>query len=290
MLKRYSLLTALGAFVLMAAVSLPAQQKGKKLEGVLVGPGTGKLGDISQVEVPEGYIFLDGKSTRTRLEAGGNSVSGNELGSLFSTNSDWAVFFEFDDLGYVKDAEKQKLDANELLDGYKKGTAYQNKEREKIGLPPLVIVGWEQEPKYDPTTQNLTWAIRATSGGEPILNYNTRILGRKGVMEVVVACDPKDFPKILPSFNRLLATHKFASGESYAEYKPGDKVAKYGLAALVLGGAAVGAAKMGWLAALWPVLKKIWIFIVAAVVGVAKFFKGIFYKITGKKDEYRLED
>ena len=35
------------------------------------------------------------------------------------------------------------------------------------------------------------------------------------------------------------------SGERYAEYRPGDKIAKYGLAALVTGGAAVVAVKTG---------------------------------------------
>jgi hypothetical protein len=37
-------------------------------------------------------------------------------------------------------------------------------------------------------------------------------------------------------------------------------------------------------------LKKIWYLVVVAVVAVANFFKRIFAKLTGKKDEARLEE
>jgi uncharacterized membrane-anchored protein len=195
------------------------------------------------------------------------------------------VYFEYDDVGYVKDDDKDKLDADKLMKAIRAGNDEGNKERKRHGNPPLIIVGWEQEPKYDEQTHNLTWAIRATSEGQPILNYNTRLLGRKGVMEVVLVCDPENLTTILPTFNNLLADHKFNSGESYAEYKPGDRVAKYGLGALVLGGAAVGAAKLGLLAWLGVFLKKGWKAIVVALVAVAAVFKKILNKITGNRPD-----
>ena len=218
---------------LLFATATPAAQP-KEME-VLHGPATAKLGTVSQIEIPAGFAFLDGEMTRALMKASGEPTSGNELGFLRPTNGEWSVIFEFSDIGYVKDDDKDKLDAPKLLKSYQDGTAQQNKAREAAGNPPLLIVGWEQEPKYDSETHNLTWAIRATSGGEPLLNYNTRLLGRKGVMEVVLICDPKDLPTTLPEFKTLLTHHKFATGESYAEYRPGDKIAKYGLGALVLG-------------------------------------------------------
>lgn len=277
-------LTLLG--LLLIASSLCAQDaKQKKEVDVLYGPATAKLGVIAQIELPAGFAFLDGKTTRALMKASGEPTSGREQGFIRPTNAQWSVIFEFNDVGYVKDDDKDKLNAAKLLKSYQDGTAEQNKEREAVGRPPMIIVGWEQEPRYDPVTHNLTWAIRATSGGEPFLNYNTRLLGRKGVMEVVLICDPNDLPTTLPTFQGLLANHKFMTGESYAEYRAGDKIAKYGLGALVLGGAAVGAAKLGMLAWVLPLLKKIWVFIVAAVVAAANFFKRLFNRVTGKKDE-----
>ncbi len=278
------LLGMLGALIL--AVTLPAQDSAKP-DGILEGPGVGKLGNVAQIEVPAGFIFLDGKTTRAMMKQRGDPVSGEELGLLRNTNGEWAVYFEFSDIGYVKDDDKDKLDAAKMLESYRKGTAEGNKQREAADRPPIEIVGWDQEPKYDPATHNLTWCLRATSAGREFVNYNTRLLGRKGVMKVVLACAPEDLPKIKSEFNELLAKHKFLSGESYAEYRPGDKIAKYGLAALVLGGAAVGAAKLGLLGWLLPFVKKLWILIVAALVGVANFFKKLFGKVTGRKNDDR---
>ena len=219
------------------------------------------------------------------MEASGEPVGGNEVGFLSPTNRGWAVYFQYNDSGYVKDDDKDKLDADKLLKSIKKGTDAGNEYRKEHGNPILEIVGWDQKPAYDSTTHNLTWAIRATCQGEQIVNYNTRLLGRKGVMEVILVCDPADLPKHLPEFNTLLAGYKFSTGETYAEYKPGDKVAKYGLGALVLGGAAVGAAKLGLLAWLGVFLKKGFKFVILVVVAIAALWKKIFSKLFNRNND-----
>jgi len=274
---------------LLLAPMLPAQERGKK-DGLLEGPGVGKLGNVAQIEVPAGFIFLDGKTTRAMMKKSGDPVSGNELGFMRNTNGGWAVYFEFEDIGYVKDDDKDNLNAAEILDSYRRGTAAGNKTREAAGQPPIEIVGWDQEPKYDPETHNLTWCLRATSEGHAFVNFKTKLLGRKGVMEVVLACDPDDLPKTLPEFKGLLAKHKFQTGESYAEYRPGDKVAKYGLAALVVGGATVGAMKLGLLGPVILFFKKAWKLVVVAFVAVIAFFKKMFGSLFGKKDAFRRDE
>ena len=252
---------------------------------ILKGPAQAKLGGIAQLQVPSGFVFLDANSTRALMKASGEPVSGNELGLLEQTNAHWSVIFEFSNIGYVKDDDKDKLDADKLLASIKRGTAEANKERVRAGNAPLEIVGWEVPPKYDPATHNLEWAIRATSDGQPILNYNTRLLGRKGVMEVVLIIDPENLAGTLPTFRDLLTGYSFQTGNSYAEYRSGDKVAKYGLAALVVGGAAVGAAKLGLFAWLAVFLKKGWKLLILAFAAVATFFKKLFAKLTGRQNE-----
>ena len=269
----------------LLALSLAAQDAPARKPSALEGPATARLGQVAQIELPAGFAFFDGKATRALMESAGEPTSGHELGLLHPTNAPWSVIFEFNDVGFVKDDEKDKLDPVKLLAALKAGNDEGNKLRERNGNPPLLIVGWEQEPKYDPATHNLTWAIRATSEGRAILNYNTRLLGRKGVMEVVLICKPEEFSATLPAFNGLLANHKFQSGEGYAEYKPGDKIAKYGLGALVLGGAAVGAAKLGLLAWVGVFFKKAGKFVVLAFVAVVAFFKKILNKITGNRSD-----
>jgi uncharacterized membrane-anchored protein len=275
------LVIAAGSLAL-AVLPLRAQEPKSKINFVK-GPARAKLGDVAQMDLPAGYNFLDGQTTRNLMKASGEPTSGRELGLLMPTNEHWSVIFEFNAIGYVKDAEKEKLDADQLLKAIKDGTAAANEERKRMGSPPLEIIGWEQPPKYDPVTHNLEWAIRGMSEGRAILNYNTRLLGRKGVMEVVLVVEPDSLPATLPTFKDLLAHYSFQTGENYAEYRPGDKIAKYGLAALVLGGAAVGAAKLGLLAWLLPFLKKGWILIVGAIAAVANWFKKQFNRWFGSK-------
>ncbi len=252
---------------------------------MLKGPAKARLENVAQLDVPEGYMFIDGKGTRALLKSKGEPTSGQEVGLLISTNESWSVFFEFSETGYVKDDEKDKLDPDKLLASIKRGTEESNKDRVKAGNPPLQVIGWEVPPKYDSTTHNLEWAIRATSDGRPLLNYNTRLLGRKGVMEVVLVVDPENLPETLPIFRNLLTGYSFSSGQTYAEYRPGDKVAKYGLAALVLGGAAVGAAKLGLLAPLILFLKKAWKLVVVAIAALAGSLKKLFGRFSGRKSQ-----
>ncbi len=248
----------------------------------VTGPAKVALGSVAKVEVPVGYTFFDGNATRALMKRFGEPTSGRELGLLSPTNESWSVIFEFDNTGYVKDDEKDKLDADKILDSIKRGTAAANKERESAGNSPLIIVGWEIPPRYDTNTHNLEWAIRATSDDRPILNYNTRLLGRKGVMEVVLVVDPDKLPETLPRFRDLLANYHFETGQTYAEYRAGDKVAKYGLAALVVGGAAVGAAKLGLLTWLVVFFKKFAKLVIVAFVAVIASIKKFFGKITGR--------
>jgi uncharacterized membrane-anchored protein len=240
------------------------------------GPGTAKLENTAVLKLPAGYRFVDGNITRRLLKASGEPVSGEELGLVKPDEGKWSVFFDFSPDGYVKDDDKDKLDADKLLRVIKKGNDRGNQERQKMGYPPLNITGWEQKPAYDSATHNLEWAIRAESEGRPILNYNTRLLGRRGVMQVVLVCQPDELSTILPTFKDLLTGFSYVQGESYAEYRPGDKMAKYGLAALVTGGAVAVAAKTGLLASLILLFKKGWKAIVLGVAALLTAIKKLF--------------
>src|SRR5688572_29901522 len=256
--------------------ALAAEKSALGKTDFLQGPIKAKLGSVAEIQVPGGYSFTGAEGTKKMMEMMGNTVDGSELGFLAPSNANWFVIFEYDDTGYVKDDEKDKLDADAILQSIRRGTEQANKQRKKMGMPPVTVVGWEQQPKYNPETHNLEWAIRGESEGEPVVNYNTRVLGRKGVMRVTVVGEPDEVKTAMPDFKQLMAEYNFQSGQTYAEFKPGDKVAKYGLAALVVGGAAVGAAKLGLFATLAVFLKKGWYFVVAALVAIASFFKKVF--------------
>ena len=132
---------------------------------------------------------------------------------------------------------------------------------------------------------NLEWCLRLEARGEQFLNYKTQLLGRKGVMKVVLVVDPQELQSTLPEFRQLIAGYQFVSGQSYAEFRPGDNVAKYGLGALIVGGAAVGAAKLGLLAWVAVLFKKLGKLVIVVVVAVAAAIKRLFNMITNRSDK-----
>lgn len=241
------------------------------------GPTTGRLGNLAEIEVPEGYRFCGGDDTRILFEALGNLTSGEELGTIVPVdpNESWLVSFSFSDVGYIKDDEKDDLDADAMLRSIREGTANANEERRRRGMDELEVLGWEIAPRYDEQSNNLEWALLGSStGGGRFVNHNTRLLGRSGVMEALLIAGPEDLQRLLPTFHGLIDGFAYTEGNRYAEFRKGDKVAKYGLAALVTGGATFAAIKSGLFAKLWKP-------IAGALILFAAFFKRIVGAVFG---------
>jgi uncharacterized membrane-anchored protein len=247
------------------------------------GPAQASIGQMAEIQLPDGYVFTGAEGTQRLLRAWGNPTSGNELGFLAPASLEWSVIFEFSDVGYVKDEEKSKLDADKLLKSIREGTERSNPLREKMGAAPMHVTGWLQPPRYNSDTHHLEWAIRGESVGRAVVNYNTRLLGRKGVMSATLVVDPDKMTEVLPAYQSLLQEYSFKTGQRYAEYRQGDKIAKYGLTALILGGAAVGAAKLGLLTWAAVLLKKVWKLIVLAIVAAASAIRRMLFGPSGRE-------
>jgi len=250
------------------------------------GPGISSLDNWAEIDVPDGFVFANGSDTRILMEAMGNVNSGTEVGFLAPASLDWFVVFEFDKIGYVKDDEKDDLDSAAIIESIQKGTEAGNKVRRERGFPAPHIVGWEVEPHYNDLTNNLEWAIRAQNeDGSLVLNHNTRLLGRRGVMKSTLVVDPETFDTVLPVYRSNLDGFAFKSGQTYAEFTKGDKIAKYGLTALVAGGAGAAAAKLGLFKILGKYFKVVIVAVVAFFAGILKFLKSLFGGGSGRKEE-----
>lgn len=241
----------------------------------ITGPAKGRLSDISTLEIPEGYAFLDEKEAGEYMRSQGNLVTGREIGVLVSISNNWLAVFEFDPIGYVKDDEKNDLDADALMKSLRESQAAANSRLAEMGASQLEIDGWYKKPFYNENTQNLEWCtqLREKGGIEPFANHNIRILGRYGVTEIVLVAGMDQLDSAIPELASVLESYDYAQGKKYAEYRKGDKIAKYGLTALVAGGAAAIAVKSG-------LLKHLWKLLILGAAGVSGFFK----KMKSKKN------
>lgn len=241
----------------------------------------GDIGTFAYFTIPAHCRYTDGDGAREFLSMSQNFPSGDEQGLLFcpaqvGEHSAWFVVFTFDESGYVKDDEGKKLDATKILSTIRKGTEQANKVRKANGWDELFIDGWVRAPHYDPSTNNLTWSIKGHSKDSESVNHSVRLLGRRGVLRVDLVAGPEQMVSAVPVFDSLIATASFQRGHRYSEWRKGDKVAAYGLSALVVGGAGVAAVKLGLFGKLAAIFAKAFAKLgKLVIVAVAGFLAGL---------------
>lgn len=230
----------------------------------------GKVGNISDKATflaSEKYSFLSPADTDKFLVINGNPSTGGRSNTIAAVNSGWFAILSFAPEGLVKDDEK--IDADDLLASLKESNANEAPKRREQGFAALTLLGWAIPPRYDTTNKRLEWGtlLRDEQTQAIYANVSTKILGRSGYTDVVlVTSSPDTVERDLADFKVAMANFNYVDGEKYSDWKQGDKVAAYGLGALVLGGAAavatskgglkaIGIAILAGLAALWGVIK-----------------------------------
>jgi len=167
----------------------------------------------------------------------------------------------------------------------KEATEEANAARKEQGFSPIHVTGWDEKPHYDKSKHFIIWGIEGEGSHGKFVNYNTRILGRHGVLSLNLLTSKADLEKDKPYVAQAITATKYSSGKSYADYQPSDKVSEGGLTGLILGSAGIAAAaKLGFFAKIGKLLfgfllifKKGAFLIVVALVALAG-------KLFGKKN------
>lgn len=227
--------------------------------------GTGDIAGKATFKASNDYTFLSPADTDKFLKLNGNPPQGTSV-TIAPTKGDWFGVLSFSPDGYVKDDES--IDADALLKTLKSQNLAGNEEKRKQGYQTLTLEGWALAPRYDKQNQRLEWGtlLRAEDQSQ-LVNVSTRILGRSGYTAAILVTTPATLDSDLQDFKTALKSFEYVSGEKYSEWREGDKVAAYGLGALVLGGAAaavsskggfkvIGVAIMAAVAAVWAGVKK----------------------------------
>jgi len=241
----------------------------------------------AHLDLKPGFRYLEQQDARKVLEDyWGNPPDESVLGLIIPENAplgtehSWAVVVTFSDDGYVSDEDASKIDYTEMLKDMKTDTHDSNEDRKSAGYPTMELLGWAEPPHYDSSSKRLYWAkeISVEKTDTNTLNYDIRVLGREGYMSLEAVADMHDLGRVNDGMKQILPMAQFDAGSTYADYKPGsDKLAAYGLAALVGGGIAAKAGLFAKLGVLLLAMKK---FVILIFVAIAGFFKKMF----GKKD------
>lgn len=297
-IARASLLLAalLGVNSLFADTPPPPDQAArvaeiKKLAASLTyQKGTVTLHDgLAKIKLNDDFRYLSPKDTTTVLsKLWGNPEDNTTLGMIVPADfnpfgdSAWAVVISFVEDGYVKDDDAAKIDYTKLLQDMKDGAKEENDERTKQGYPPIQLVGWASPPRYDAASHKLYWAKEIQFGAEPehTLNYNIRLLGRRGVLVLNAIASMSQLKSVEKATPTLLTMVDFQEGHRYADFNNDtDKVATYGIAALVAGGIA---AKAGFFKLLWVGILAFKKLIILGFIALAGYSKKLIAWIRGR--------
>ncbi|HXF09215.1 MAG TPA: DUF2167 domain-containing protein [Desulfuromonadaceae bacterium] len=246
-------------------------------------------GGLAKLTVPKEFNYLGPDDAETVLvKLWGNPPSDQKpLGLLIpagmtpATSNAWIVTIEYSEDGYVKDNDASKINYDDLLKQMQKGVAESNEARKKEGYPTVDLLGWAASPHYDGGTHKLYWAKRLKFEGDDneTLNYNIRMLGRRGVLELNAVAAVDQFPEIDKRTPEILGMVDFKEGNRYADFdSKTDKVAEYGIAALVAGGLLGAAAKLGFFKLLWVGILAFKKLIIIGAIAVGAFVKKLFGK------------
>lgn len=243
--------------------------------------------NIASLHLGANYRYLSPGETEKLLVAWGNPDGSGTQGAIVPSEVDpfadngWAVILTYSDEGHIDDSDAAKIDYDDMLKDMKKAEVDQNEARKDAGYEAVHTVGWAEKPRYDATSKKLYWAKELDFEGsqEHTLNYDVRVLGREGVLSMNAVGSMSQLSQIRGDMQPLLQVAEFNEGHRYADFDPKtDRLAEYGLGALVAGTVATKLGLFAKLGALFLAFKK---FIIIGVVAVGGFIARLF----GKKKE-----
>ena len=236
---------------------------------------------LATITVPKGYRFLGAEESGIVLSDMWGNPPSEVLGMLFpagmspmSDSFSYAVEITYSEDGFIEDEDAEDIDYDELLQSMQEDAEAVNETRIELGYEPVELVGWASAPFYDKANKKLHWAKELKFGQDEVntLNYNIRILGRRGYLNMNAIGEMDVLPAFQQDIDEILASVEFQEGNRYADFNPNiDQVAAYGIGGLIAGKMLAKAGFFGLLAKFWKIIA---IGAVAAFAGIKRFIFG----------------
>ncbi|MBC8096739.1 MAG: DUF2167 domain-containing protein [Akkermansiaceae bacterium] len=190
------------------------------------GPAKASVGENAEIVIPPGFSFVSGQDAVTVLKMMNNPAPASLAGILAPASRRYLVIFEYNSVGYVKNAHRQKINSDAVL-------KYVGRSTPENNTSGLSSVEWQIQPTYQSQQNLLEWAILAKTGSSKTINHVIRLLGREGVLDAI-AVQSASATEAVP-LKQLVSGMAFKPGYTYADYQEGDKLSERNLAELIAG-------------------------------------------------------
>ena len=238
----------------------------------------------AKLTVPDGFRYLDKKqSVYVLADLWGNPADSSILGMLVPSKvgvldkNSYVFVISFEKVGYVKDDDVDDINYDDLLKEQQNEFIEANPERIKQGFETIEFIRWASTPYYDKNKKTLHWAKELKFGQNNLntLNYNLRILGRKGIFSMNAVASMSELPEVKSNIDKIIGSIEYNDGERYSDFVPDvDNVAAWTVGGLIAGKVL---AKVGFFA----LIVKFWK-IIALAIG---FIGGGFWKFFSRKSK-----
>lgn len=191
--------------------------------------GEQELGQGATLQVPEGFRLLDAAQSRLLVESlWGNPENPNTLGVLLPERAgpmdkDFRGFvISFEPSGYLDEQEAGKINYSKLLHDMKEELKNENVLRSRKGAGVITSMDWAFPPYFDKNNLTLHWARILHFDGitPPVLNYEVRLLGRRGSLCFTAIGKAGDIGRIRKQLQQIASSAHFTNGNGYADFNP----------------------------------------------------------------------
>lgn len=243
------------------------------------GPGNYDLGGShARISLPSGIEIVTGADAE-RMAFLLNGLELPETVAIAqSRTSDAIVYIDYYDEGFVTDEDWSDIDPDAMLRDISDATEAANAERRRSGMAPMHTVGWLVPPSYDPDKKVARWAIELEENGEHFANIQVIKLGRHGYHQTTWAGPVRGVDGTPRFLQTMIDSHSCDEGYRYADYVEGDKLAGFGIGALVTATAIGSKPGKGLIAAIFGggilLAKKAWFVIVGCSAPPVPFSGG----------------
>lgn len=202
--------------------------------------------DVAELTLGERFYYLSpDDATRVLTEAWANpaNAQGNwgmivPAGSTPFDQDAWGLVINYLDEGHVSDEGHEQIDFESLLPLMREETETQNAARQQAGFGAVELLGWAAPPVYDTNRRALYWgkALKFEDSEVATLNFNLRILGRRGVLQMTAIGTLDQLDQIRAEVEPMLEAVRFVEGYRYEDFvEDTDRLADYGIDRLVAG-------------------------------------------------------
>lgn len=198
------------------------------------------------LHLPDSFKFLGGEQARqlvVDIWENPPEIADKLLGvisyadaGVFDARSAFIVYF--DPIGHVSDADADNIDYGTMLKDMLGQDSLDNAQRTAQGYDALWLVGWASPPFYDQQHKALHWAkeMHQDGGEDNILNYNLRVLGRRGVLIINGVSSMSKLEEMRKEVKVMIDLVAFNDGYRYDQFDPDtDPVADRDIGGLIDG-------------------------------------------------------